>query len=346
MHSTWKLIRHSGFILRSALLLCTAAALATLWTWQTSPATVDRLDSAIFEAYSDRYAGPYNEARALMEASDTEGAERILNELLEDMGTVHRWSRLARVYSATVEALIEISEERGDAERSVELSRRLVELDPNDYRYWLDHARHLNGLGDRNKAVDALFRAHRIAPHLLDTAAPLTGLLLEADRPEEAAEVVDGYLGANRGGTVALLHFPGGRGGAPTPLSELRSVSFNTGARRFVLPVGEEGAGGVSTLLVGFEHLRDAEIRVRSIRFLTPGGRMVETRPAFLRFGGVDVAARGGGVFTVTGPSPAVYFDLPPAIAGRELEAVEMVVEFRPLLPGDLSRLATEVRTP
>lgn len=336
MKRTKRLIRKAGFTLRVLLIFTTLSAFFTLWIWAVRAELVERIDSSVFTAYTGYYTAKYDHARALLMESKVEEAEKVLTDLLADMGTVRKRDRLAPAYSAVLEALISINDEKGDYVRALEFAGRLVELDPNYYPGWLKYAVQMEKNGDVKGAISAIFKAYGIAPHSLEVTKHLAELLYRGSRKSEIGGFVNGYLEANRGGNLALFYATGGGELKPKAEAFLPSVSYKPGVRSFRLPVGSRG---VTTLLVNFQHLMDMNVRIRSLRFITPAEK-IDSKLGDYGMGASDMMKTGITTFTTTGPMPAMFFTLPPVVSEKELMAIEFTAEFWPQFPERLRYLA------
>ena len=128
-----------------------------------------------------------------------------LAAIIDDMGYVRKQDRLVPIYARTVEALLTNKRSVGDREGALALSKRLVSLDPNHYRYWLDYYFDLSKLGRRKEADDALERAYRIAPYAYYAVQSKVDSLLSNGDRAGARSVVKRYLSAARMGNLEVF---------------------------------------------------------------------------------------------------------------------------------------------
>src|SRR6185369_3235418 len=69
---------------------------------------------------------------------------------------------------------------------AVDEYRQAVEVEPNDYRYWMELGRALEATGDRDNGEKALRRAVELAPSYSNPRWQYGNLLLRAGRIDEA----------------------------------------------------------------------------------------------------------------------------------------------------------------
>jgi len=335
MRKTRRLISLGGDLARAALLAASTVAVATLVVWTWRPGAVDRLDDLLFGAYVGSYTSEYGRAAALLKEGETEKARRALEALVARMGTVRKQDRLANAWPAAIEALIGIYNERGDDERAVELARRLVAFDPNNYRFHLALAYRLLDRGDTAGAIAALEQARRIAPQSLEAASALAETLYKGSRRQEARAVIEDYLAANRAGSLALHYVKAGPNPTPARASSLPSVALTGGQRSFVFPVGQKG---VAAVVLTFSSVMDVEMTIHGLAVVTGGGRR-ELNPALTEYRLADMERTGWKGFATTGPRPQLYMALAPGVAEEEVKAFEVRASFRPTLPPALVRI-------
>ncbi|MFQ5464393.1 MAG: tetratricopeptide repeat protein [Thermodesulfobacteriota bacterium] len=335
MRKTRRLISISGDLARTTLLAVAAVAVATLIVWTWRPGAVDRLDDLLFGAYVESYTSEYGRAAALLKNGETEKAERALEALVARMGTVRKQDRLANAWPAAAEALIGIYNDRGDGKRALELSRRLVAFDPNNYRFHLTLAYRLLDRGDTAGAVAALERARRIAPQSLEAASALAETLYKGSRTDQARAVLEDYLAANRAGSLALHYIKAGPNPTPARASSLPSAALTGGERSFVFPVRQKG---VAAVVLTFSSVMDVEMTVHGLTVVTPGGRR-ELNPALTEYRLADMERTGPAGFAVTGPRPQLYMALAPGLTDMEIKAFEVRASFRPTLSPALNRI-------
>ncbi len=335
MKRTKKVYRISAHIVRAALLLAALAALSSLWLWTARPGLVESLDNRIFSLYTSSYTKRYDHAAALVREGRTKEGREAFEKLLDGLGAVRKQERLSRASSAVLKTLITLYRREGDNARALHLSKKLVELDGNDYAYRLEHARTLLANGMDKEAIDELYAAFRIAPQSLEAAEALTDTLLRSGRKEEAKEAARGFLEANRGGNMTL-YYAGGEDPAPKEAGRLAGAGFTGRPQSFVIPVN---ARGVSRLMFAFNSLMDTEIRIVSLTAHTGRGK-VRIDPASVDFGTENLRPVGPYAWAAAaGKDPAIYFNLPLELRGEALAAFELEAAFSAHMPEGLSGL-------
>lgn len=321
---TRKLIRASGHLLRAVLLCVALLALSVYLIWSLNPSLIDKADAYIVERHFGQYARSLSNARALLAESRLDEAKVVLDSLLKDLGEVKKQDRRAQYYAEAEDLLLYISSRNGDHAASLAAARKLTEFDPNHYNHWLNLAYMLNSGGERTKAIDALRKAFRIAPASIQTAEPLSTLLFEEGKKDEAREVIKGFLAANRGGSVAVLHAGEGKEFSPDKTSRLISLAFTGKTERLRLPVG---SSGVERLRVELPQLPDLNVRVDSIALATEtGSESIDFRT--LDYGLHDLSEDREGILTVTGTRPYIEFKLPAHLKEARIISIDLDASF------------------
>jgi tetratricopeptide (TPR) repeat protein len=331
---TKKLLRNGGHILRAVLLAITVLAVATVlaWTWQKE--RIDEWDSGAFAAFQKRFTSGFEEAMGLLSAGKIDEGRRALEELRALMGDVKGQDRLAVINAAAIESLVNVYDRLGEPEKALMHSEELIKLNPNHYRFWLTYAFQLEKNELRKEAIDALFRAYRIAPHSLKAASALSEVLFHESRRQEAREVLRGYLDANRGGMVALSVERKGKTPESTETT-LASVAFTGTRQAFAFPV--EAAGGAS-FTFRLHQVMDLNVEITGLSVVTPKGRRSAGLDA-IDFRATDMARTGRTAFAITGENPSVSFALPEELGRMDIKAIEIEAVFTPSFPERLAFL-------
>jgi tetratricopeptide (TPR) repeat protein len=327
-----KLLSVSGNVLRAFLLVTALSAVGLPWLWNRNPALIDRLDTYLLQAYEESYTSGVDAALEPLRAGRTSEASEALKELISDMGEVRKQDRRAPAYARALEIQLEISRREGNRKRALELSGRLVDLNPNHYGYWLEHSRELSDIGRGEESIEALYRAYRIAPAEAGVARPLLGLLSGRGREAEAAGVARGYLEANRPGYVRVFwavedeYFSGRRA------SSHRLVRINGRRQSVRIPVNE---GHVSRVRINFPQVPSSDIVIASFSAVTPAGG-IEIDLGEVRLEYLDMLRKGPGGFTVTGDEPYFVLWLPEDLRGVEILSLRMDAAFEPEAYGEI----------
>lgn len=321
---TRKLIKVSGHLLRAALLTIAVLAVSVYFVWSFKPSLVDSLDSYMVERRFSGYSKKLADAKELLAASRLPEARSVLGPLLKDLGTVRKQDRRAGYYAEAQDLLLFTASRENDDAASLSIARALTEFDPNHYNYWLNLAYILNSGGEKAKAIEALRNAYRIAPASIQTAEPLSTLLFEEGKKDEAREVIKGFINANRGGSIAVSHAAKGAEFSQDKTSRLISIAFTGVDQRLSLPVK---ASGVERFRIELPAIPDLNIRVGSVALSVKGGsEAIDFRS--LDYGLHDISEDRDGVLTVTGSRAHIEFMLPERLREAEILSVDIEAAF------------------
>lgn len=321
---TRKLIKVSGHLSRAALLIVAALTVSTYFVWSFKGSLVDSVDSYIVERHFNGYAKSLSEAKALLAESKLPEARAILESLLSGLGRVRKQDRRAGYYAEAQDLLLFIASRENDHPASLSVARALTEFDSNNYNYWLNLAYILNSGGEKTEAIKALRNAFRIAPASIQTAEPLSTLLFEEGKKDEAREVIKGFINASRGGSIAVYHASKGAEFSQDKTSRLISIAFTGRDQRISLPLK---ASGVERLRLELPAILDLNIRVGSVA-LSVNGRSETLDFKSLDYGLHDLSEESGGVLTVTGSRPHIEFKLPERLMEAEILSIDIEAAF------------------
>jgi len=336
---TRKLIKVAAHVARGALLIAALMAASVYFLWSFNPSLVDSLDSYIVERHFGVYSKRLAEARTLLDNSRLAEAKGVLVPMLKDLGRVRKQDRKASYYAEALDLMLYIAGREGDQAASIAVARAMTEFDPNHYNYWLNLAYILNSSGERGPAIDALKNAFRIAPASIQTTEPLSTLLFEGGRKDEAREVITGFMNANRGGSIAVYHAGEGKEFSRDRTSRLIAIAFTGGVQRLSLPIG---SSGTSRLRVEFPAVPDLNIRVETMALATNAGvEAIDFRK--MSYGLRDLSEDSSGVLTVTGPRPYVEFELPGHLKTAEIRAIDIDAAFFQRASAGIMRLKREL---
>ncbi|MBI4948715.1 MAG: hypothetical protein HY955_01050 [Deltaproteobacteria bacterium] len=321
---TRKLIKAAAHVARGALLIVALMAASVYFLWSFKPSLVDSLDSYIVERHFSAYSKRLAEARTLLDNSRLAEARGVLDPLLKDLGKVRKQDRKASYYAEAMDLMLYIAGREGDQAVSLSIARALTEFDPNHYNYWLNLAYILNSSGERKLSIDALKNAFRIAPASIQTTEPLSTLLFEEGRKDEAREVITGFMNANLGGTIAVYHAAEGKEFSRDRTSRLITIAFTGDVQRLSLPVG---SSGTDRLRVEFPAAPDLNIRIEAMALATNGGsEAIDFRNT--SYGLHDLSEDSSGVLTVAGSRPYVEFKLPEHLKTTEILSIDIDAAF------------------
>lgn len=330
---TRRLLRAGGHVFRAALLLFSLAAFFFLWMWTGHTDLVSKIEKSAFGSYEKRYQAEYQRALELFNASRLDESRQALEGMLSRMGTVRKQDRLASTYPAVAQLLLQISERQGRHEDSVRLSKSLLDLDANNYIFWLEHARYLEKAGRTGEAIEAFGAAFRIAPHSGRAASALSDALYRYGRKTEAEEALKDYLGSNR--MVNIMFQYGAPGDLEPRTAYYPAVALTGKDQAFRVPASGSGVARVIALLGNFE---DLSVRLVSMTMVTDSGRKAIDAPELSTNG---LEQTGEGSYAASGGSPALIMDLPEDIDWEGAAALEIRLAFAPNLPQGLSSLST-----
>ncbi|MBI5642488.1 MAG: hypothetical protein HY954_03325 [Deltaproteobacteria bacterium] len=330
-----KALSIGGNVLRILLLIVTLAALSTLTVWRGDSALVDKADARIVDLYGSRYSSRLDAVKALLNESKTSEARAALESLVSELGKVRKQDRLAPTYAESLEMLIYTANRQGDSKRAIEASKAQVDLDKNHYNYWLNYAYLLNAGGDKRGAIDALYNAYRINPASLQVTEPLASILYEEKRNDDARRVVEGYLKANRGGTISVFYSSEGEEFSVKKSSRLLSATFTGKPQSFSFPVNS--VNGIKKLRIDLPGLLDASVKVGRISINTAEG------PYAVDFRGLDYGLHDldgeGDTLMISGLDPFIEFILPEELLTKNISSIGAEVEIFQQLPDRLSHI-------
>lgn len=315
------------------LLFTALAGLFTIWAWPSQKGLIDRLDGKIAGLYSGRYTSRLDHASSLLASGKSAESKKEFEAIVAELSGVDKEETLAYVYGRALSHLFSISRDEQDLRRGLAYAKALVELEPNDYGYWLNYAVALENSGARGDAIKAYYRAYAIAPQSLAATRAMSKVFFDEKKDAEARGVIAGYFEANRATQVYAYFAGGGEGFSKSKMGSATSVI--TGRRQaFRVPVG---SAGVERMRIDFRGLVDMDVELLSISIVTPDSTFVF--PA----GDIELATFGlnnTGVnrYETTGRGDMkLGFPIPGELRGAKVLAVSIEAVFSPKIPPDFS---------
>lgn len=315
--------------MRGTLLFTAALGLFALWAWPSQKGLIDRLDGKIAAYYSGRYTSRLDSASALIASGKIAEAKKELETIGDELSGVDKEEKLGHVYSRAVGHLLSISKDEQDWKAALAYSRALVDFEPNDYGFWLDHAEALDKNGRMEEAIIAMQRAYAIAPQSLVVTKALSAALIDEKRGTEAGEVARGYMDANRAAQVYAYYAGSGEGFSKSRVGSATAVI--TGKRQvFRVPVG---SAGVERLRIDFRGLLDMELELSSFSLIA-NGVSVELPVEGLELSTFGLEQRSAKRYDLTGKGDVrIGFTLPEGLRGAKILAVSVEAVFTPKPP-------------
>lgn len=315
------------------LLLTALAGLFTIWAWPSQKGLIDQLDGKIASFYSGRYTSRLDHASSLLASGKSAESKKEFEAIVAELSGVDKEEKLGHVYGRALSHLLSISRDERDWKGALAWAKALVDLEPNDYGYWLDYAVALDKNGKRGDAINAMQRAYAIAPQSLVVTTALASALIDEKRVGEAREVARGYVEANRAAQVYAYYAGSGEGFSKSKAGTATSVI--TGKRQvFRVPVGSDG---VERMRIDFRGLLDMELELFSISLITAGS-IVELPAEDMELSTFGLEQRGANRYDLTGKGDVrLGFPIPGELRGAKILAVSVEAVFTPKIPAELS---------
>ncbi|MBI2412106.1 MAG: hypothetical protein HYV24_02725 [Deltaproteobacteria bacterium] len=327
---TRKLLRIAGHVLRGTLFFFALIGIIALWAWPSQKGLIDRLDGKIAAYYSGRYASRLDAASSLLASGKSAESKKEFEAIVTELSGVDKEEKLGHAYSRALGSLLSISKDEQGWKGALAYSRALVDFEPNDYGFWLDHAEALDKNGKREEAITAMQRAYAIAPQSLVVTKALSAALIDEKRGAEAVETARGYMDANRAAQVYAYYAGPGEGFSKSRVGSATAVI--TGKKQvFRVPIG---SAGVERLRIDFRGLLDMELELSSISLMANGAQ-IELPIEGLELSTFGLEQRSAKRYDLTGKGDVrIGFTLPGGLRGAKITAVSVEAVFTPKLDG------------
>ena len=313
-----KIILTGATIIRVLFLLISFMAVASYLIWINHTKLIDRADEYMTQRYVERHSLKIDTANKLLKNSEPSKALTALKKAISEMGNVNKQDRLAPLYARALKLSLHANRQLRDLNASLETAKRQVEFNENNYNYWGEYSAELEASGKSKEALDAFYRAYKIAPYQPETAGPLSKYLYSVSMFQEADKIVEAYNNKVHIGVFQFYWAADGEDFSAKRRRHTDALLFDPGEPlKIVFSVNDNN---IKRFKLNFAFVFSISVEIISITANTDEGRIDIDLTGVKKPGVHNMIMSEPYKFTLTGYDPHIFFDLPQALNVKSLE--------------------------